>query len=182
MLCPWAAGFKSRVGGRDGLVRTLPDRTASGRRRGGGAAVGRADAGGLAIATVYAVAGFSAVSGANTAAAAVFATVRAIQDESTAIHASGGEPGQADPCQCLGDRGQGGVLAVVQVIGLGRGKQDPLHPPPAKDAREPPVPPVPERAQHLGHRAAQFLHRLADRFGGPPLVAHLDLATMVRAA
>jgi hypothetical protein len=56
--------------------------------------------------------------------------------------------------QRLHDRGQLRVLAVVQVVGLGRGEEDALDPRPSRSWRQEGVAPGPEGRQDLGHRGA----------------------------
>jgi hypothetical protein len=65
-----------------------------------------------------------------------------------------------------GDRGELRVLAVVQMVGLGRGEQDLLDPAAEEQRREPGVAPGPEGREDLRHRAAQVFEG-----GGPALIA-----------
>ena len=50
------------------------------------------------------------------------------------------------------------MLAVVQVVGLGRGEEDAVDAP-AEDRRQPRVPAGAEAGEDLGHRGAQVLDR-----------------------
>ncbi len=67
------------------------------------------------------------------------------------------------------------VLRVVQMVGLGRGKQDLLHPLAAKDRGQKAIAPGAEGGQHLGHGAAQILHRLRALMDRPQHIDQHDL-------
>ena len=58
--------------------------------------------------------------------------------------------------QRLGDGGEAGVLAVVEIVGLGGGEEDAVDPPP-EDRRQPRARPRAEAGEDLGHRRAQVL-------------------------
>ena len=62
------------------------------------------------------------------------------------------------------------------MIGLGRGEQDAFHPPPAQKPGQPAVAARPKRPQHIGHRAAQILHRLRPLMDGAQHIDQHDLA------
>jgi hypothetical protein len=59
----------------------------------------------------------------------------------------------------MGDGGQLGVVRVVQMIGVGRGKQDTLDPTPPKQPVEERVPPGPKRRQDIGKGLPHILDR-----------------------
>ena len=79
-------------------------------------------------------------------------------------HAAHIGPGELRPVARLAqhrlhERGEARVLGVVQVIGLGGGKEQPLHPPALHQPREKGVATGAERAEDIGHRAAGLLDR-----------------------
>ena len=95
-------------------------------------------------------------------------------------HASVRGPGEIGAGLGLGqhgghDRGQGRMLGVVQMVGLGRGEQDPLDPLATQKAGQPAVAARAKGAQHIGHGAAQILDRARPLMDGAQHIDQHDL-------
>ena len=68
------------------------------------------------------------------------------------------------------------MLGMVQMVGLGGGKQNPLHPPATEPSGQKTVATGAECRQHVRHGAAQILNRRGACMNGPQRIDQHNLA------